>query len=54
MMRVSTAVLHPILPGRTSVMKPDSLSPQVRPVAVLYSVWIDRQVPLRTPIFPFL
>lgn len=45
-MRVPTAVLHPILPGRTSVMKPGSLLPQVRPVAMLFSIWKGSQAPL--------
>lgn len=45
-MRVPTAASHPTLPGRTSVMKPGSLSPQVRSVAVLYSVWIGSRAPL--------
>lgn len=42
-MRGTTAAPCPTLPGRTSVMKPGSLSPQVRSVAVLYSVWIGSQ-----------
>lgn len=38
-MRVSTAALHPILPGRTSVMKADLLSLLVSSAPELYKMW---------------